>query len=598
MKVLLIPNPVLELGKPKPYVPLGILSLATILKKDGFQAEILDVNEICQDTSYSAMPDAICACEPDVVGFSTWCNYYLDVIKTAAIIRKRLPHTKIIFGGVQATHTDKETLEEFPHIDVVARGECDLTISRIISSIHDPDALQSVPGVSFMRDGKLVRTTSQGPVQDLNLLPLPDYSLLPSMEKIYRVGIDVGRGCPFQCGYCVANSMGQGKFRQRSVENVVTMVKRLIADYGAKLFRFEHDMLTLNRKWLIHLCTALENENLEIEWECFSRIDTIDDEMIAHMKASGCSYIYFGIETGSPRMQRLLNKRLDLSLAPTVIRKVSDAGIENSSGFIFGFPQERQADMAQTMRLILEIFFCNDKRFCEPMIWSLVPFPGSPLFQEFGKNLGLDEHTSIFATSSSTWIDPEFIKKYPQVSSVYYHFLSEHVSRGVFLRVVFIMRALIYLKYTALALLKDPALAYPESLLNNIMALSLPEGNMFHASLDEARSIAAEFITKTFGCRDFKDHYIHDVLKLDLALSGKEHRTGKEGVAIIKQFSYDVMAFMKEAKANRFQHLPVMRKGECSVLFRKRGDDQVDCVKLPDSFKGIGSNVVLGKVGS
>ena len=131
--------------------------------------------------------------------------------------RRELPDVKILFGGVQATHTDLETVGTFPQVDVVARGECDHTISEIISTIHDPDKLRRVRGVTFMGRGTPIRTPDQGPVRDLDTLPLPDYSLLTSMSEIERVGVDVGRGCPFRCGYCVSNSLGEGKFRQRSV---------------------------------------------------------------------------------------------------------------------------------------------------------------------------------------------------------------------------------------------------------------------------------------------------------------------------------------------------------------------------------------------
>ena len=351
---------------------------APSLRNDGFDVQILDVNEICEDATYRQMPEAIVASEPDIVGFSTWCNYYLDLIRVAGIVHDRVPHAKIIFGGVQATHTDRETVEAFRQIDVVARGECDHTISRIISSINEPDKLRHVPGVTFMRHGACIKTPDQGPVKDMDKLPMPDYSLLPFMSKIDRVGIDVGRGCPFRCGYCVSNSLGQGKFRLRSVEKVVTIVKSLVEDYHKSWFRFEHDMLTLNRKWLLELCDALEREKLNIAWECFSRIDTIDDEMIERMAAVGCCHIYFGIESGSPRMQKLLNKRLKLGGARSIIRKVCEAGMVARTGFIVGFPQERSTDIAQTMRLALDVSFCSDRGLSITSIWLLVPSRAVP----------------------------------------------------------------------------------------------------------------------------------------------------------------------------------------------------------------------------
>ena len=595
MKIVLVPNPVLDYGRPTPYVPLGILSLATVLKNDGFDVQILDVNEVCKDATYGAMPEAICALKPDIVGFSTWCNYYLDVVKTAGIVRKKLPDVKIMFGGVQATHTDRETVEAFPQIDVVARGECDLTISEIVASIHDPVKLRNVPGVTFMHRGTVIKTSNQGPVKDLDSLPLPDYSLLPSLEKIDRIGIDVGRGCPFKCAYCVSNSLGEGRFRQRAAENVVTIVKKLVRDYRKTFFRFEHDLLTLNRKWLFQLCDAVEREELNITWECLSRIDTIDEEMIQRMGAVGCKHIYFGIETGSPRMQELLGKRLKLDRAPSVIQKVCDAGITAASGFILGFPQEQLPDIAETMRLMLAISFCSKERLSETFIWLLVPFIGSPLFEQFGQQLAIDEHLSNFAVSRHTLVDIEFAKKYPHVFSTVHYFVPEHVDRSTFIRVLHLMTHLLSLTYTGFALLKDRRLGYPECLLGRIGELPLPKGNIFkHVGTSESVIRVSDFIADTVNELGFQDHYIHDLIKYDLAVRSSELCTNDQRSTTMLNFTYDVITLIGEIKAARFRTLPdAISTKSCSVLFIKRENGMVDCVKVPESFRGSGGKLHL-----
>jgi radical SAM superfamily enzyme YgiQ (UPF0313 family) len=596
MKIVLIPNPVLEDGRPRPYVPLGALALATVLRKDGFDAEILDINAICEDPSYRGMTEAIVAAKPDVVGFSTWCNYYLDLVKTAERIRQGLPDVKILFGGVQATHTDRETVQAFPQVDVVARGECDHTISEIISSIHDPDKLRRVRGVTFMSRGTPGRTPDQGPVMDLDALPLPDYSLLRSMKEIDRVGIDVGRGCPFRCGYCVSNSMGEGKFRQRSVENIVKIVKGLLDDYGKTYFRFEHDMLTLKRKWLLDLCDSLEKENLGISWECFSRIDTIDEEMMERMAAAGCNDIYFGIETGSPRMQKLLNKRLRLDRAPSVIRKVCDFGMIAASGFILGFPQEKMSDIAQTMRLMLELYFSSQAGLSDVFIWLLVAFPGSPLFERYGRQLALDEHVSNFAASPATLVDMEFVKNHAEVFSNFYHFVPEHTPREIFVRVVHLMKNMLCLRYTAFALLKDPEFGYPQSLLDRITELRLPEGNIFsHIGSLESLSQVSGFIAEVINGLGFEDHYIHDLIKYDMTFNSLQLDEAPAGSKLTCSFSHDVMAFIKGIRANGFRELPTKAPlKESAAVFRKLSDDEVDCIELPAIFKISPSNLRFG----
>ena len=160
-----------------------------------------------------------------MVGFSAWCNFYFDLVKFAGIVKEQTPHVKILFGGVQASNVDRETIDVFPQVDAVVRGECDHTISRIIAALDDPEALSQVPGLTFRHAGKVVRTPDSHPVLDLNSLPLPDYSLFPSVGSLEFVSIDAGRGCPFSCSYCVSNKMAEGRFRQRSVESVIKIVK-------------------------------------------------------------------------------------------------------------------------------------------------------------------------------------------------------------------------------------------------------------------------------------------------------------------------------------------------------------------------------------
>ncbi|MDQ7782785.1 MAG: radical SAM protein [Desulfomonilaceae bacterium] len=597
MKVLLLPNPVLEAGRPKSYVPLGVLSLATVLRDDGIDVEILDVNAVCSDATYREIPEAVVARRPDVVGFSTWCNYYLDLTKCARIVRELAPHTKILFGGVQATHTDRETVQAFPQVHVVARGECDHTIGDIVRSIHDPDKLRKVPGVTFMHRGNIIRTPDQGPVPDLDRLPLPDYSLIPSLDKIERIGVDVGRGCPFRCGYCVTNSMGGGRFRQRSVESVIKLIKSLVEDYGKDYLRIEHDLLTLNRTWLMTFCNALIAEHMNIRWECFSRIDTIDDEMVDCMARAGCNFIYFGIETGSPRMQKLLNKRLNLERAPAVVRKVCDAGIIAGSGFIIGFPQEESADLAQTMRLMLEVYFSGERGISDILTWLLVPFPGSPLFEKYGNRLALDEHLSNFSVSPATLVDTEFAKRYPQVFSTLYHYVPEHVDRDHFVRVAHLMMNLVSLRYTAFVLLKDPELGYPESLLDRIEDLDLPEGNIFnHIATSHSLMSVSQFIARRVNLLGHSSHYIHELMRFDLAFNRPKLSGEGAESTYVESFSFDVTAFIKEVRADGYRHLPRDIIYEpCAVLFRKRPDGAVDYMKLPAVFGSHGSSLHFGR---
>jgi radical SAM superfamily enzyme YgiQ (UPF0313 family) len=587
MKVLLIPNPVLEEGRPKSYVPLGILSLATVLHQDGFNVEILDINSISSDPTFRSIPDAIIEHNPDVVGFSAWCNFYFDLIKFAQIVKEQIPHVKILFGGVQASNVDRETIEVFPQVDVVVRGECDHTISRIVTSLDDPAALLKLPGLTFRHVGKAVRTPDASPVRDLNDLPLPNYGLFPSIGLSDYIPIDVGRGCPFRCSYCVSNKMAEGKFRQRSVESVIKIVRTVIAEFGAKRLRFEHDLLTLNRKWILELCDALIQEKLVKPWSCFSRIDTVDDEILSKMSEAGCDQIFYGVETGSPRMQRILNKRLKLDKAPKVVRKSCELGIHSTCGFIVGFPQEQMEDAAQTMRLMLELYFAGDRDQVELHLRLLVPFPGSPLYENYGHSLAIDQHLSDFSVYPTTPVDMEFIKKFPQVFPTLYHFIPEHIDRELFVRVTYLMLNLLHMRYTSFLLLRDSKCGFPEGLLERITDLEIPTDNIFnHLGYSQSLLAVSAFIRQVVNDLGLKAHPIHDFMKFDLAWHAVGTSEFPDEQMRVEEFSHDVMGFIAEAKGGRFRYLPEIRnETPCSVLFRKHGTKDVQAVKLPEVFR-------------
>ncbi len=587
MKILLVPNPILQGGRPKSYVPLGILSLATVLKNNGYDANIFDINAMSPDPTFREAPEAILAHDPDVIGFSAWCNMYSHLVKFTEIIRKKKPGVKILFGGVHATYTDVETIRSFPQIDIVVRGECDHTISSLMHSVHDVHALKQLPGLTFRNGDDIIRTPYSGPTQDLNDLPLPDYSLFPSMSLADGISLDVGRGCPFTCAYCVSNRMSDGKVRLRSVENVITIVKRLVSEYKKTNLRFEHDILTLDRRWLLQLCDELIREKLDIRWSCFSRIDTVNEEILDRMAAAGCRGIYFGIESGSSRMQTILSKKLNLDRAAPIVRRACENGIEVISGFMTGFPQEKLKDLAATLRLMLELYLAGDRETSKLDFWLLVPFPGSPLFENYGNVLSIDERHSDFAAYPRTELDRDFIDKYPEVFSIFYHYRTEYVDRITFVRAIYLMLNLAYLRYTSFILLRDDRLGFPEKLLDKLSLLELPPGNLYqHSGSLSALSVVCNFIKRAFRQPDFENHPIHDLMKFDLAWNDICSSETQEKRIRIENFSYDILEFIKDIKSSRFSHLPGSINGQSStILFRKSAERSVDAMKMPDLFK-------------
>ena len=209
------------------------------------------------------------------------------------------------------------------------------------------------------------------------------------------------------------------------------------------------------------------------------------------MSDAGCDEIFFGVETGSPRMQRTLKKKLKLDRAPEVVRKACELGILATCGFIVGFPQERMEDVAQTMRLMLELYFAGDRdlsRIASSPARSLSGQPAVP--SNTGTPLPLTTICPIFPfTRPLRWIWNSS-RNIPQVFSTLYHYIPEHVDREVFVRVTHLMLNLLHMRHTAFWLLRDVKLGFPESLLERIADLELPSDNIF-SHLGDTQSLLA-----------------------------------------------------------------------------------------------------------
>ncbi|MBQ8768945.1 MAG: B12-binding domain-containing radical SAM protein, partial [Oscillospiraceae bacterium] len=239
-------------------------------------------------------------------------------------------------------------------------GEGETTIVPFFSSLLRGAPDTTVDGLVYRENGAVKTNPRPALLKDLDSLPAVDYSFLhhletPESAKKAKFPIDVGRGCPFGCTYCSTNAFWGRKFRLKSPERIVEEIKQLHKQFGVTSFSLSHDMFTLNRESVIKTCRLLQGLDFPITWSCSARLDCIDPELIDIMTASGMEGIYIGIETGSKRMQKLINKNLDLSNALPLISYLTQKGCKIIASFIFGFPEETEEDLCQTMRLIADL---------------------------------------------------------------------------------------------------------------------------------------------------------------------------------------------------------------------------------------------------
>lgn len=405
MRLILVDNLLYEEvgGQPRydlqPH--LGLMSLAAVAREGGHEAQIYDPKrDLAQmrlplDASlYRGMADRIAARAPEIVGFTALgCNFHC-VVKVAGQLKQMLPSLPILLGGPHASILHQRILERFDVFDAVARHEAEHTLLPLLAGVATAD-LAEVPGISYRLPGGEIRCNpSAASIEDLDQLPFPAYDCYPIDELgLARINLEAGRGCPFSCTFCSTATFFGRNYRIKSARCLVDMMDRLNATYGFTEFGLQHDLFTVNRKKILGFCEAVRDRNYR--WGCSARVDCVDEELLVAMAGAGCSGIYFGIETGSPRLQRISRKRLDIGLVEPTLGRVRELGMKATASLITGYPEEEADDQAATLDFAGRLHM-PPHTDVNVQLHLLTPEPGTALMEQYGGRLQFDGHISDF----------------------------------------------------------------------------------------------------------------------------------------------------------------------------------------------------------
>jgi anaerobic magnesium-protoporphyrin IX monomethyl ester cyclase len=416
MKILLIDPPFYRfIGYYNRYFPLGLASLATVLQKKGHEVLIYDadsnvnpskMNFAFLEDSYpiylkalknnnhpiwQEMSKKIRSFAPDAIGITILTTFAASAFKTAQLCKQYNKDVPVIAGGPHCTIKPDEVMKLCPDIDFLVRGEGEETLLELIENIKDcktTEVLNNIKAITYRQNGQLVHTPDREFIDDLDTLGFPARNLL--LNKNSYDSEDMGllmttRGCPYSCSYC-ATSIWKRKVRCRSVDNVIAEIKLISSTYGTRQFTFKDDSFTVNRKRVLKFCDRIIAEKLNINWDCNTRVDLVNEELLKKMKKAGCNSIKVGIETGSKRVLTLINKGTTLSQAKEAARLFRKVGIHWTGYFMIGLPTETKEEIYQTLKFMKEL----KPDFASLSVYE--PFPGTDLFQiGIGENLVQNE---------------------------------------------------------------------------------------------------------------------------------------------------------------------------------------------------------------
>jgi radical SAM superfamily enzyme YgiQ (UPF0313 family) len=420
---------------------LGILSVAAVLEGCGDRPNIVDANSAYlkyADTPDGLRSDAFAAhlaelairSNADLYGLSSICSTYPLSVRVAREIKKRRPYAMILFGGPQASVVDVATLEAFPFVDFVLRGEVEQTLPCLVAELHQDYDYSRVGGLTY-RDGTAVRRNANAPViEDLDSLPAPAYHLSSYLQNAKAALIELGRGCPFSCTFCSTNDFFRRKFRLRSPARVLKDMREIWAVYGISHFELVHDMFTVDRKRVVAFCEEMLGSNEGFTWDCSARTDCVDKELLELMARSGCRSIFFGIETGSRRMQRVIDKDLDLERAKDVLAIAEQLRLKTTVSLITGFPEEEWDDVRDTVRI-----FTDSARHSHshPQLNLLAPLAGTPIHAAHKHEMVLEDLCSDMSHQGLTQNqeDLALIRSLPEIFPNFYMIPAKALDRDV-----------------------------------------------------------------------------------------------------------------------------------------------------------------------
>lgn len=422
MKIILI-NPPLNPPIRSRFIPLGLSYISATLKKAGYQVKCIDGCNM----SWGLLEKKIIDFNPDLAGIVCWTFTRSQVWKTAKIIKKILPKTKIIIGGQHATFLPEQTMEA-ADADFLVLGEGEITIVELIDSIGNNKDFSKVKGIAYRDKNKIVITPQRPFIPNLDIIPFPDYSDF-NLDNYFGLtgaglgrraaGIITSRGCPYDCLYCSSKEYWTKKWRYRSTENILSEIEYLYFDLEVRALTFYDDNFTISKERAIRVCQGIIERKLDLKWISIASVRSVDKEILMWMKRAGCYELQYGVESGSPKILENINKGQTIEQIKNAFKWTKDAGMNAIAYLFVGAPGETAETVDETISLMREISPNQEPN--SGILWIL---PGTKIYQ-ISKEQGI--------ISDDTWVkkNDEFIYYTGEYSVDELKYLQMRLNKGL-----------------------------------------------------------------------------------------------------------------------------------------------------------------------
>jgi anaerobic magnesium-protoporphyrin IX monomethyl ester cyclase len=357
--------------------PMGLFYIGALLRENGYDAEIINLQEI--GGRPGAIEKLLAEKAPDVVGFSVLNANRWGAIDAARIVKRIKPETPVVFGGVGATYLWDHFLTHFPEVDFVVMGEGERTFLSLIRHLRDSggEGADAIPGIAFRRGGLNIRSEPAEPVKDLDRLPHP-------AKHFTFQHLSLTRGCPSNCAFCGSPGFWGRRVRFHSADYFVDGME-MLHRRGVGFFFVSDDIFTMRPGLVIEICRKIIDRGLAVSWAAISKVSHVDETMLHWMRRAGCVQISYGVESGSETIRSVLNKAITDDQIERAFSLTVRYGILARAYFIYGCPGETSETIGETLALMKRI------RPLSAIFYILDLFPGTALFEGIKKKLGMTD---------------------------------------------------------------------------------------------------------------------------------------------------------------------------------------------------------------
>ncbi|MGY5856120.1 MAG: radical SAM protein [Candidatus Thorarchaeota archaeon] len=375
--------------------PLGILNLAAYLRANDDSIEIEIVDCQAERLSWDGLSDRIETFRPDIVAPSSLstCNAYrgLRTIGTAKTID---PTTTTIVGGQHYTVLAKESLEAYPELDIVVRGEGEQSLLEVVRALKGQGSLSEVKGITFRHNDRIITTEDRPLFDNLDDLPFPAYDLVSQNMKEYHFSLMAGRdtpyalveasrGCPHDCNFCSQCHFWGRTQRSKSPKRIADEFEYFYNEFGSRFLWLTDDNFGLGKR-TDELCDEIISRGFaeDIMWFMQARCDDVvaQQKLLPKLRKAGLNWILVGVESHSPETLASFNKRIDPSVSKKAMDLLQSNDIFAQATLIIG----ERSDSHETIRGLRA--YVNDLNPDIAIFMILTPYPGTHLFDEAKRN--------------------------------------------------------------------------------------------------------------------------------------------------------------------------------------------------------------------